>query len=66
MEGRASGVCLAALWNRTMEPGWTFPVTRWAISWAGSSFQSRLSTSHWMGSMPIERMAEIPLSSYSP
>jgi len=46
MPGRASGVCLAALWNRTMEPGWTLEVTRWVISGAERSFQSKLSTSH--------------------
>ena len=66
MPGRASGVWRAALWKRTMEPGWTFPVTRFVISGADRSFQSRLSTSHWMGSMPMERMAVITLSSYSP
>lgn len=43
MPGRASGVCRAALWNRTMEPGWTLEVTRWVMSGADRSFQSRLS-----------------------
>ena len=43
MVGRASGVWRAALWNRTMEPGWTLEVTRWVISPAARSFQSRLS-----------------------
>ena len=66
MPGRASGVCSAALWKSTMDPGCTLLVTRWVISPAGRSFQSRLSTSHWMGSMPMERMAVITLSSYSP
>ena len=32
----------------------------------GRSFQSRLSTSHWMGSIPMERMDVITLLSYSP
>ena len=45
MLGRASGVWRAALWNRTMEPGAAFSVTRRVISWAGRSFQSRLSLS---------------------
>ena len=49
-----------------MEPAWTLEVTRLVISWAERSFQSRLSTSHWMGSMPMERMAVMTLSSYSP
>ena len=57
MAGRASGVCRAALWNSTMEPGWTLEVTLWVISPAERSFQSRLSTSHWMGSIPRERTA---------
>lgn len=43
MPGRASGVCLAALWNRTMEPGQTLLVTRLVMSGADRSFQSRLS-----------------------
>ena len=43
MVGRASGVWRAALWNRTMEPGWILEVTRWMISPAARSFQSRLS-----------------------
>ncbi len=43
MAGSASGVCLAALWNSTMEPGCTFSVTRLTIWSAGRSFQSRLS-----------------------
>lgn len=43
MAGRASGVCRAALWNSTMEPGWTLEVTRFVISSADRSFQSRLS-----------------------
>lgn len=43
MAGRASGVWRAALWNSTMEPGWTLEVTRWMISPAARSFQSRLS-----------------------
>lgn len=43
MPGRASGVWRAALWKRTMDPGWTFPVTRFVISDADKSFQSRLS-----------------------
>ena len=42
MPGKASGVCLAALWNRTMDPACT---TRWVISGAERSFQSRESTS---------------------
>ena len=46
ISGRASGVWRAALWNRTMEPGWTFEVTRRVISLAERSFQSRLSPSH--------------------
>ena len=33
---------------------------------AGRSFPSRLSTSHWMGSIPMERMDVITLLSYSP
>ena len=66
MPGRASGVWRAALWNRTMEPGCTLVVTRSVISAAEISFQSRLSTSHWMGSMPMERIAVITWSSYSP
>lgn len=41
MMGRASGVWSAALWNRTMEPGWTLEVTRRVISPADKSFQSR-------------------------
>lgn len=41
--GRASGVCLAALWNSTMEPGCTLDVTRFEMSDADRSFQSRLS-----------------------
>lgn len=45
ISGRASGVWRAALWNRTMEPGWTFEVTRRVISLAERSFQSRLSSS---------------------
>ena len=45
MPGRASGVWRAALWNRTMEPGWTLEVTRRVISPAERSFQSRLSLS---------------------
>ena len=45
MAGRASGVWRAALWNRTMDPGWTFPVTRRVISPADRSFQSRESPS---------------------
>ena len=45
MAGSASGVCLAALWNSTMEPGCTFSVTRLTIWSAGRSFQSRLSLS---------------------
>ena len=44
MPGSASGVCLAALWNRTMEPGQTLEVTRLVMSAADRSFQSRLST----------------------
>ena len=43
MVGRASGVCFAALWNRTMEPGQTLEVTRLVMSAADRSFQSRLS-----------------------
>lgn len=43
MPGRASGVWRAALWNRTMDPGCTLEVTRWVISAAEMSFQSRLS-----------------------
>ena len=50
MPGRASGVWMAALWNRTMEPGCTLVVTRSVISAAESSFQSRLSLSQ-TGSM---------------
>ena len=53
MVGRASGVWRAALWNRTMDPGWTLEVTRWMISPADRSFQSRLSPSvtkeRWIG-----------------
>lgn len=45
ISGRASGVWRAALWNRTMEPGWTLEVTRRVISLAERSFQSRLSPS---------------------
>lgn len=45
MPGSASGVCKAALWNRTMEPGCTLEVTRWVISAADNSFQSKLSPS---------------------
>ena len=43
MPGRASGVWRAALWKRTMEPGWTLAVTRLVMSAAERSFQSRLS-----------------------
>lgn len=43
MLGSASGVFFAALWNRTMLPGWTLEVTRLVISAADRSFQSRLS-----------------------
>ena len=43
MPGRASGVWRAALWKRMMDPGWTLDVTRWVISLADRSFQSRLS-----------------------
>ena len=49
-----------------MDPGWTRLTTRSVISPAGRSFQSRLSTSHWMGSIPMERMDVITLLSYSP
>ena len=66
MAGRASGVWRAALWKRTIDPGCTRLTTRLVISSAERSFQSRLSTSHWMGSMPMERMAVMTLSSYSP
>ncbi len=51
MEGRASGVWRAALWKSTMEPGCTLEVTRWVISPAEMSFQSRLSPSQ-TGSSP--------------
>ena len=52
MAGRASGVWRAALWNRQMDPLFTRSVTRWVISLAEMSFQSRLSplargSSHW-------------------
>lgn len=43
MDGRASGVCFAALWNSMIEPGFTFFNTRSVISPADKSFQSRLS-----------------------
>ena len=43
MVGRASGVCNAALWNSTIEPGFTFLSTRSEISLAVRFFQSRLS-----------------------
>jgi len=46
MEGSASGVWSAALWNRTMLPGLTFAVTRCVISLAVKFFQSRLSALH--------------------
>ncbi len=49
-----------------MEPGATFFVTRSVISAAEMPFQSRESTSHWMGSMPRSRMAVMTWSSYSP
>ena len=53
MVGRASGVWRAALWNRTMDPGWTLEVTRLVMSAADRSFQSRLSPSvtkeRWIG-----------------
>ena len=44
--GRASGVCLAALWNRMMLPSRTLDVIRLVISGAVRSFQSRESRSH--------------------
>lgn len=44
--GSASGVWSAALWNRQMEPDCTLPVTRFVMSAAERSFQSRLSLSH--------------------
>ena len=46
-----------------MLPGITFFITRWVISGAVSSFQSKLSTFHWMGSMPMERMVRMALLS---
>lgn len=46
IEGSASGVWRAALWNRTIEPGCTLLVTRFVISLAEISFQSRLSPYH--------------------
>lgn len=45
MPGSASGVCLAALWKRTIDPGWILEVTRLVMSAADRSFQSRESTS---------------------
>ena len=39
MDGRASGVCSAALWNSTMLPGCTPSVTRRVISEAERPFQ---------------------------
>ena len=63
MPGRASGVWRAALWNRQMDPLFTRSVTRWVISLAEMSFQSRLSplargSSHWgtrsLGILPLD------------
>ena len=48
------------------EPGCTLESTRSLISEADSSFQSRLSTSHWMACIPMDRTVAITLSSYSP
>lgn len=45
MSASASGVCSAALWNSTMLPGVTPPVTRFSISAPESPFQSRESPS---------------------
>lgn len=52
IDGRAAGVFFAALWNKTILPGWTLEVTRFVISLASKFFQSKLSPletkeSHW-------------------
>ena len=41
--GRAAGVFFAALWKSTIDPGFTFVVTRFMIVSGAKSFQSRLS-----------------------
>ena len=64
--GSACGVLSAALWKSTMLPGVMFFSTRPCISSADMPFQSRLSTFHCTGVMPMPRMAEITWSSYSP
>lgn len=43
MPGRVSGVCLATLWNRTMEPGRISEMARRVISDAKRSRHSKLS-----------------------
>ena len=66
MAGSASAVCRPLLWQRMMLPGCTRLVTRSAISLAERSFQSRLSTSHWMTVYPSSSAVRIRRSSYSP
>ena len=56
----ASGVCSPALWNSTMEPGLTLPVTRFVISAAEMPFQSRLSPSYTKESPLVERVCGPP------
>ena len=46
------GVFFAALWNRTMLPGWTLEVTRFMISFASKFFQPKLSQSHCISLLP--------------
>ena len=43
--GKAAGVFLAPLWNNTMDPGFTFLVTRSIICCGVGFFQSNESTS---------------------
>ena len=64
--GSASGVFSAALWKRIMLPGLTFFRTRVFISSADMPFQSRLSTFHCTGVIPMPRTALMTWSSYSP
>ena len=62
MRGSACGVCAAALWNSTIEPGFTLSSTRRQIASTPGFFQSRLSTSHWIVVKPASRIAPTTVS----
>ena len=55
MEGSALGVCNAALWKSTIEPGFTFFRTLSEISLAVRFFQSRLSPLAAVGKLICRR-----------